>query len=335
MKSVLNILKVKGLIYQTLFFGVLFLVYTYDKHNHGVKLYDFVFFAFYIVVALFISHVLIPRFFYKKKNFAFWLLIVLVLLGVYFIEEYLLEPFLVGGDRGTYISNVFYTLLSIAPILFMMVSFKLAWDTVRKQQELEQLHVAVKESELRFLKSQINPHFLFNNLNNLYAYAIENSSKTPSIILELSSVLRYMIYDCKEDNVDLCKEIEHIKNFVKLNELQIEGRGKVNFSKNGFCENYKIAPLILVTFIENAFKHSIASQSEDITIDVAIDISDSGQLMFKCVNSFLPNANNESLDKGIGLDNVKKRLSLLYPNHDLNLTEAEGQFRVELTMELV
>lgn len=124
----------------------------------------------------------------------------------------------------------------------MIVAFKLAWDASVKQREVNELKDLIKESELQFLKSQINPHFLFNNLNNLYSYALDNSPKTPSIILELSSVLRYMLYDCKENFVPLAKEIKHLKNFTALNELQIEDRGSVRFETENLGGNYTIAP---------------------------------------------------------------------------------------------
>lgn len=129
----------------------------------------------------------------------------------------------------------------------------------------------VKDSELQFLKSQINPHFLFNNLNNLYSHAIENSPKTPSIIIELSSVLRYMLYDCKENYVSLEKEISHLKNFTELYKLQIEHRGNIQFKTDTFENSkFKIAPLILMVFIENAFKHSTSNQSDNIHITINV-----------------------------------------------------------------
>lgn len=109
----------------------------------------------------------------------------------------------------------------------------------------------VAESRMQFLKSQINPHFLFNNLNNLYAYALENSPKTPKIILELSALLRYMLYDCQADYVPLAKEIKCLNDFINLQELQIENRGTIEFNISGKAENQLVAPLILIVFIEN------------------------------------------------------------------------------------
>lgn len=335
MHSILKHKRFKEFISQIGFFGILFLIYALNKHDNTIYWYDGAFFLFYIAVALLIGYVLIPRFFYRKKIWMFWLLIIVTLVFVFLLEEYVLEPFLVGGDRGKYVSNILYTLLGIIPILFMMVGFKLAWDSKQKQRELENLQVVIKDSELRYLKSQINPHFLFNNLNNLYSYAIENSEKTPSIILELSSVLRYMLYDCREDFVPLAKDIEHLKNFTALNELQIEERGNVTFNSEVTSEDFCIAPLILTVFVENAFKHSTASQSDNIEIAIETRVDSEGLLLFSCVNSFLENSNNENLSKGIGLENVKKRLDILYPNaYQLNIDTTSQMYRVALSLQL-
>jgi two-component system LytT family sensor kinase len=204
-----------------------------------------------------------------------------------------------------------------------------------KQREVEVLQSVIKESELQFLKSQVNPHFLFNNLNNLYAYAIENSPKTPEIILELSSVLRYMLYDCQVELVALTKEVEQMQNFINLNELQIEERGEIKIETKNIRGNYKIAPLILIVFIENAFKHSTASLTENIKIDISVELLDRGILKFICKNNHQPQSNTDNLTHGIGLANVRKRLELLYPNaHQLIITGDENWYEVDLEIGL-
>ncbi|MEL6944115.1 MAG: histidine kinase, partial [Bacteroidota bacterium] len=209
------------------------------------------------------------------------------------------------------------------------------WDALNKQREVENLKATVQESELQFLKSQINPHFLFNNLNNLYSYAIENSPKTPDIILQLSSILRYMLYECKAEFVPLTKEIEQLENFTQLNELQIEDRGTIQFHNQDIQTNYQIAPLILIVFIENAFKHSQASQSEDIFIDIDVRLSPKGMLHFSCKNNYQPVTNTENLAHGIGLENVKKRLELLYPNkYNLKINKTKSMYKVDLSIQL-
>ena len=136
-----------------------------------------------------------------------------------------------------------------------------------------------------------------------------------------------MLYDCREDEVLLSQELKHLQDFVALHELQIEERGTVNFESDIMTGSYHIAPLILIVFVENAFKHSTASQSEDISINIQISLSEDGVLLFECENSYLPQANTQQLSKGIGLENVQKRLELLYPHaHELHLEKERKLF---------
>jgi LytS/YehU family sensor histidine kinase len=314
---------------------VLFLFFSFDKNQPQIAEFKVVAFLNYAIGALVINYVLLPRFFYKKKYIPFFLSVIAIVAAIILIEESVLEKIYYPDTRGTRFPGVIFSLLDVMPVITILVGFKFAWDASTKQREVEQLQTSVKESELQFLKSQINPHFLFNNLNNLYSYAIEQSPKTPSIILELSSVLRYMLYDCKEDFVALQKEIEHLKNFTQLNELQIEERGQVTFETENIVSGYRIAPLILTVFIENAFKHSTASQSKDISINIDIKVTDKGILEFECENSFQPLGNTDNLSKGIGLQNVKKRLQILYPDaHELTITQGTGLYSVFLKMQL-
>ncbi|CAM1343127.1 sensor histidine kinase [Tenacibaculum amylolyticum] len=335
MKPLFNRINYKELAYQVVFLTILFFLSSFNKHTPEIKLHSVVFFLTYALLSFSVSYYLTPKFLYTKKYKEFVIGLIVVFLLMYLLEELVLEKIFFDNHRAEHVSNIFYTLLDIGPLLIIMVSFKLAWDSIKKQRELDNLQSTVKESELQFLKSQINPHFLFNNLNNLYSYAIENSPKTPSIILELSSVLRYMLYDCKEDFVPVSKEVSHLKDFTALNELQIENRGEVELITNIAANDYSIAPLILIMFVENAFKHSTASQSENIRIRILLDVSSKGVLHFVCENSFLPNGNNQSLSAGIGLQNVKKRLDLLYPNkYTLKIEEEEPTYKVDLTIKL-
>ena len=323
------------LLFQLILHGLVFLFYSFDKRNTTIQLYQVAFFLTYAIANLFVGYYLLPRFYYKKKYLHFFLYVVVVIIGLMLVEELVLEQIFFPDTRGTRFPGVVFTLVQILPVMTILLGFKFAWDVIRKQQEVESLKTAVQESELQFLKTQINPHFLFNNLNNLYSYAIENSPKTPTIILELSSVLRYMLYDCREKYVSLHKEIEHLKNFTRLNELQIEERGTVYFNSQPFPRTYKIAPLILIVFIENAFKHSQASQSENIMIDIEIQVTEEGVLDFNCKNNYHKTTNTQHLSKGIGLENVKKRLELLYPNaYDLVISDENDLYEVSLRLKL-
>ncbi len=326
---------IKEVFFQLLLHIVLFLFFTFDKHQTQIQGFKMVAFLNYAVGALIINYVLLPRFFYKKKYVSFFLGSLVVIASIILVEELVLERIFFPNTRGKHFPGIIYSLLDVMPVVTILVGFKFAWDASLKQREVEELRTSARESELQFLKSQINPHFLFNNLNNLYSYALDQSPKTPTIILELSSVLRYMLYDCKEDFVALPKEIENLRNFTQLNELQIEERGKVTFRTKNINPEFQIAPLILTVFIENAFKHSTASQSKDIFIDIDIKVTDDGMLEFECTNSFRPMGNIENLSNGIGLHNVKKRLQILYPDaHELKIEELKDQYRVYLKMQL-
>ncbi len=322
------------LLFQVVLHLVVFVFYSFDKHEPRIEVQEVAFFINYAIGAFIINYVLL-RYFYAKQYLLFVCLLFLVLTGVILAEEFFLEKIFYPKSRGLVFNGYFMTLLDVIPVITILSGFKFAWDAIRIKKEVDVLKETVRESELQFLKSQINPHFLFNNLNNLYSYAIEQSPKTPTIILELSAVLRYMLYECKEKYVPLTKEIEQLKNFTKLNQLQIEERGEVHFNARHIKEGYKIAPLILSVFIENAFKHSTASQSDQIFIDISIQLSNSGELFFVCKNSFLPQSNTDNLPHGIGLKNVKKRLQLLYPDaHQLDITSENNEFIVQLSLQL-
>ena len=325
----------KELLFQIILHILVFIFYAINKKHRIIETHQFFFFLNYAVAALFINYFLLPRFFYKGKYWQFGLGLVFVFLFTIFVEEMVLEKIYFPDTKGRFFFGVFYTLIDVIPVTVILSGFKFAWDALTKQREVEALKSAVQESQLQFLKSQINPHFLFNNLNNLYAHAIENSPKTPKIILELSSVLRYMLYETKTPFVPLKKEIEQVKHFININELQIEERGEVALKTTNIRADYQIAPLILIVFIENAFKHSTASLSDKIIIDIQITLAENGRLEFYCKNNHQLESNTDNLSKGIGLENVRKRLELLYPDaHRLSIFHDENWYEIKLQLDL-
>jgi hypothetical protein len=325
----------KEVIFQIVLHVLVFIFYSFDKTQPHIAGHQYVFFLNYVIAVFLINYILLPKFYYKKKYIYFFAFVVLVIGGVIVIEELVLEAIYFPDTKGKHFSGLFYSLLDVLPVITILSGFKFGWDALGKQREVDELKSAVKESELQFLKSQINPHFLFNNLNNLYSYAIEQSPKTPEIILELSGLLRYMLYECKEEYVPLTKEVSQLENFIKLSEMQIEERGEVNFSTQNILGRYQIAPLILVVFIENAFKHSTASQTKNIMIDIRLELLNTGVLAFVCKNSFRAESNTDNLSHGIGLENVRKRLELLYPDaYELNIQNIDNVYDVRLTLDL-
>lgn len=294
-----------------------------------------IFLLFYSVATVAITYYLMPRFLYKKKYRQFFLGSALLVAAVITIEEVVLEPLLFPNTkRAETFPGIYVSLLGVLPVMFILSGCKFGWDALKKQAQIDELETTIQESELQFLRSQINPHFLFNNLNNLYSYALQESPKTPEIILEMSGVLRYMLYESKEQFVPLKKELEQLGNFIRLYKLQIEDRGEVQFDVDKIEGEYKIAPLILIVFIENAFKHSQSGQSSDIEIDMSVKLNNS-TLEFRCKNNYQSGFSLDSVAKGIGLKNVRKRLELLYPKkHILEIKETDNAYNVYLRLEL-
>lgn len=315
--------------------SAVFVFYSFDKNKPVIEFYQFVFYANHAIAATVINYIFLPRYFYRKKYLQFFIAFIVAVILVILVEEFVLEQIYFPDTRGRRFQGFFYGILDVLPLITILSGLKFAWDLIQKQRELEDLKALMQESELSFLKSQINPHFLFNNLNNLYSYALEGSSKTPEIILGLSSVLRYMIYECRSEFVPLRNELEQLENFVQLSELQIEERGEVIFDLPASIPDRKIAPLILMVFVENAFKHSLSSQKDRITIKIEVTFDQQGVLHFACYNSHRQETNNDNLSKGIGLENVRKRLEMIYPDkHQLEIDNREDEYLVNLKLDL-
>lgn len=303
----------------------------------ALRLEDFVFTINYFLVVLAINYWLLPRFLYRKEYLKFFTLSTILLVVAILVEEFVMEAiFYANTRRATYFTGFFRTLLDIGPTILFFVGFKLAWDNLKKQSDLEQAEREKVESQLQFLKAQLNPHFLFNNLNNLYAYAQEGSHKTPEIILQLSSLMRYMLYESRDNFVPLAKELDYLSDFIQLQELQMEGRGQVDYVVEGRVHSQQIAPFMLIAFVENCFKHSLSSQSHNISIQIMAHVMEN-RLLFHCANTYARTVSSadDYLGKGIGLENVRKRLQLLYPQHHrLDIYTREGTYFVDLELDL-
>jgi sensor histidine kinase YesM len=203
---------------------------------------------------------------------------------------------------------------------------------MQKQHDWMQAEKEKVTAELQLLKAQVHPHFLFNTLNNIYSFSLENSSKTPGLILKLSSLLRYMLYDCKADKVSLEKELDVMNNYIDLEKERYGNNLELSLNTEGDIKDQLIAPLLLLPFLENAFKHGTSEQLEKPWLSV--DIAVKGHTL-RCK---IANSKNESIpvsQHGIGIVNVKKRLQFLYPGqHDLKLSNEGDFFVVSLLLEL-
>lgn len=209
-------------------------------------------------------------------------------------------------------------------------SFTKRW--VIKQKELARIIEEKMTAQLQVLKAQLHPHFLFNTLNNIYSFALESSPKTPQMILKLSSLLSYMLYDCKGDEVLLEKELEVMKNYIDLEKERYGEKLDISVNIEGDIKDKYITPLLILPFLENAFKHGTSEQLDRPWMSVDI-IGKGDTLKFKVANSkneFIPFHEN-----GVGINNVKKRLELLYPGkYDLKINDEGEFFVVSLILDL-
>lgn len=186
--------------------------------------------------------------------------------------------------------------------------------------------------ELNYLKSQVNPHFLFNSLNSIYSLSRQQSPETPDLVMQLSELMRYLLESSKKDTVLLKEELTFIENYLLLEEQRLSTRCKIEFTIEGNAFDLRISPMLLIPFVENAIKHGAHSTNEKSTIDVTTFIEDS-KLNFSVENS-KPSTASIIQREGMGLKNVKRRLQLLYPEHILNITDTAANYKVNLSINL-
>ncbi len=212
----------------------------------------------------------------------------------------------------------------------MIIKFFKLW-TLKQRQWISAQQEKIT-AELQLLKAQVHPHFLFNTLNNIYSFSLEQSPKTPEMILKLSSLLSYMLYDCRSEEVRLEKEIEIMKNYIDLEKERYGNSIDISWNVEGDIKDRFISPLMMLPFLENAFKHGTSEQIEKCWISVDISARDAF-LRFKIANS--KNEYAPYNTHGIGINNVKKRLELLYPgNHELKMTDEGSFFVVAMQLKL-
>jgi LytS/YehU family sensor histidine kinase len=225
-------------------------------------------------------------------------------------------------------------------ILLITVSYVLATfiETFifaqKKQEETVQNKNEILQTELKLLKSQINPHFLFNALNNIYALSVIDSNRTQQSISYLSNMLRYVLYECDEKLVPLKKEIDYIDDFIKLYSLKSSKPYKIKTQYTIADNNLLVAPMLFIPFVENAFKHSHIEKHGDSFISILVNAT-SGTIALEIENSQPKHTINKDEVGGIGIENVKKRLSILYPEkHQLSILESGETFKINLNLEI-
>lgn len=342
------LLKILGRIALHLLFwcGVL-LFYTYFFGYRNSNLDYVIRFSLFLlpitITTTYISvYILIPEYLIKKKYVRFslysvyiiiissYLIILSIFYGLIFLTKFNYN------EMAPISQNLFFVMLGVYLVTVVASTiklFKLHLVNSKKANILETkiltTQLKLKEQELGYLKMQIHPHFLFNTLNTLYGFALKKADETPEMIIKLSNLLDYLLYQADKPFVTLSEEINHIEDYIALEKMRFNESLDISFQVNNIPENYKIAPMLFIPFVENSFKHG-AIINDSLHIDIELYF-EGKTLHFHIENTTSNRQQNES---GIGLDNIKKRLQLVYGNqYRLHINKENESFNVHLQID--
>jgi LytS/YehU family sensor histidine kinase len=281
-------------------------------------------------------YVLIPRYLNTAGYLRFVLFYAIALYLGIFIMEVVIEDETDIMDALSWFA-IEHEGPEILAVSGLIATLKVVIDYGQRQNQMIKLQKENAETEAMFLKSQLNPHVLFNNLNNLYSFALHKSEHTAPMILKLSEIMRYMLYEANQDRVRLAKELNYVENYIELQKIQLEGRGDIIYEVHGSAEKLQIAPMMLISFIENCFKHSAETKTDGLRVIIRVEIRE-GKIDLYTENSF-EKPESDQTDQlqvgGIGLKNVERRLELIYPEkHQLIVKELTQLYIVNLSIDL-
>lgn len=319
-------------------FALFAFLYGHRNANYLDKLIlQIRFAAFEISFVYFTLYYLIPKFLLKKKLFQFSSLFIIVLFLTLLLEAFamiIMDVEKVDLDfvlRNITSSSFYWLALENTFVVILAVTIKFLKNWYLDQIEKTELEKKQLESELELLKSQVNPHFLFNTLNNINTLVFIDQQKTYDSIIKLSELLRYMIYETKADKVFLKDEIAYLKNYVELQRIRFHEESFIDFQVNGDLSKIMIAPMLFIPFVENAFKYCKKENDIHPGISITINVSPD-KILFKIWN-YIKNTKFEHQTGGVGIENTKKRLNLVYPKkHRINISDDGRKFIVELEL---
>ncbi|WP_298897148.1 histidine kinase [uncultured Psychroserpens sp.] len=309
-------------------------IYGYDKFENRILITNILSILITIIFYYFNVYFL-SRYFFKQQHKKYIKFLVLYI-GIVFLIKLIINVLFFGSEFLA-VKSLIISLL----ILLFFAGISFVHIIILRWQKEEALKQKLKEdkltAELQLLKSQINPHFLFNALNNLLSIAEKHKqTEVSSGIAQLSELLRFLLHDTSDETILLSKEIEFIEHYIQLNKLRFDTNDPISiaFKKEGDLSNIHIAPALLIPFVENAFKHGIDIYNKSF-IDINLTASNN-TIHFVCRNSLKETSNTDTMlakNSGIGLQNVKRRLDILYPNkHDLNISITDNTYIVDLKL---
>lgn len=293
--------------------------------------------AFYIVLVYFNLLYLFPNYL-RKGSYVLYLGLLLIAAAILTPIKLLAKYIFLGLPPETVLDNMLTYYFSTFLVAGLSTVAKMMTDWFRQNRESQELANETMQSELRFLKSQINPHFLFNTLNSLYALTLKKSDAAPDIVIKLSEMMRYMLYECNEKWVPLKKEIAYIKNYLDLERLRQQKDVEISFSIKGQVVDQEVAPLLFMNFLENSFKHGLNSNITQGYVRIHMEVNQEN-VHFQIENSkgsaMLTTPDHARPSGGIGLVNARRRLALIYPEqHQLGVQETPNSYTVQLKIQL-
>lgn len=329
-------LKMEPLLHIFIWSAVLFYPYIKYIGREGGYMMSFGHELNSLVFKMTISYFLYLWFFKKKNKVKYIPFVIIAFILNTVLYEYFDRFFHSGNDHfwKHFVANML-SYVSFGIVFFAIYSVK---DLYKKQVEIDALSQEKKAAELKALKAQVNPHFLFNTLNTIYANALKKDDKTPELILKLSDSFRYILHEGQKKQVQIQQEIQHVKDYINLQQERLSSKVNVDFSSEIDNKAQYISPLLLIGFVENAFKYASILKGDNHRITIDIQLQDN-TLIFQCENAFSENAEQE-LDgnwkkSGVGIKNTQKRLQLLYPEkHQLEIKKEDEKFKVLLKIRL-
>ncbi|MBO9727295.1 MAG: histidine kinase [Chitinophaga sp.] len=290
------------------------------------------------------AYVLFTHLYARKKYLSYIISAVLLLFVASLLNrvlsEWVWEPLLLPDSTHLDAIFVWYLLLKgmlwfLSPVLLFTLLMRIIQQSFYQEQQQQELAQEKLRAELNYLKAQVQPHFLFNTLNNLYSLTLHQSPGAPVVVLKLSELMSYMLYDAQSPGISLQKEIAHIQNYIQLEQLRYGNRLEVSLNVSGDTAAVSIAPLLLIPFVENAFKHGVSNETDLVWVTIDLKVKE-GWLQAKIENSHTTDTITPTGERsGIGLRNIIRRLELLYPHgHELQQYREPGRYIVDLKIKL-
>ena len=348
-KTRLIIKKLGQTLIHIIFWCTVLLFYTYffgfDSHDFNYVL-SFSLFLMPITIATTYTFIykILPDYLITKRYFLFglyslytiiistYLIVISVFFGLIYLSNFQSSNMVPISKSFLFVAiGVYLVVIIVSAFKLLKLNLKHTEETKKLETKILETQLKLKEQELNYLKMQIHPHFLFNTLNTMYGFALKKADETPEMILKLSNLLDYLLYQVDKPFVQLSDEINHINDYIELEKMRFNDTLKIGFSTKNILKNTQIAPMLLLPFIENSFKHGTLNKG---LLEVDIKLScENKSILFQIENT---SKNEDVSTKGIGLDNIKKRLDLLYKNHyTLSIDKANGLFKINLKLEIV